>query len=264
MSTTPALPLFGDAYMADTRHLTLQEHGAYLLMLIIAWQSPECRLPDDDKRIAQMLGITLTRWEKIKPVVSPFWKIGGGFWTQQRLKKERSFVEKRRRDSKSAARKRWSQLTENNKDDTCDGISDRICESDATAYAPPPLVVRDINNPPSVNAARENEKKRDDPLAGLPAAPAKASPNPMLIRVMEAASFTAPPADGGMLRSWIDDGISLEAVILPTVREVAARQLAKGDPVRRLKFFDDAVREEHASQARYHERIGRIAAGQPV
>jgi uncharacterized protein YdaU (DUF1376 family) len=63
------MPYFGDAYMADTRHLTLEEHGAYHLLLLIAWRSPNCALPDDDKRIAQMLGITAKKWAALKPTV---------------------------------------------------------------------------------------------------------------------------------------------------------------------------------------------------
>jgi hypothetical protein len=44
----PALPLFTDAYLGDTTHLSTFEHGAYLLLLIVSWRTPGCCVADDD------------------------------------------------------------------------------------------------------------------------------------------------------------------------------------------------------------------------
>ena len=41
MADFPALPFFTDAYLGDTQHLTLEEHGAYQKLLYIAWRSPK-------------------------------------------------------------------------------------------------------------------------------------------------------------------------------------------------------------------------------
>ena len=53
MAEFPALPLFTDALLGDTTHLDATEFGAYLLMLIVAWRSPDCALPDDDRYLAR-------------------------------------------------------------------------------------------------------------------------------------------------------------------------------------------------------------------
>jgi uncharacterized protein YdaU (DUF1376 family) len=98
-----ALPYFGDAYMADTRHLTLEEHGAYHLLLLIAWRSPNCALPDDDKRIAQMLGITAKKWASLKPTIMAFWTPTKNGWEQKRLTKERRWVDEKSRKNSIAA-----------------------------------------------------------------------------------------------------------------------------------------------------------------
>jgi hypothetical protein len=40
----PALPLFTDAILADTAHLSHEEFGAYMRILILMWRTPECRI----------------------------------------------------------------------------------------------------------------------------------------------------------------------------------------------------------------------------
>lgn len=92
-SAAPAIPLFGDAYLADTFHLTLEEHGAYLKLLMIAWRMEGCALPNDDTRLAQMLGVSKAKWAKLKPVVLAFWTLTETGWTHsgratQSLKRE--------------------------------------------------------------------------------------------------------------------------------------------------------------------------------
>jgi uncharacterized protein YdaU (DUF1376 family) len=134
VKAAPAMPLFGDAYMADTRHLSLEEHGAYLSLLMIAWRTEGCRLPADDKRLAQMLGITVKRWLKMKPDVMAFWTLTDDGWEQKRLLKERRFVAKKSEQNADAANQRWNAkcLRNNNPDDA--NASSMQCERNA----PPP------------------------------------------------------------------------------------------------------------------------------
>ncbi|HEX2528490.1 MAG TPA: DUF1376 domain-containing protein [Geminicoccus sp.] len=92
MADFPAMPFYTDAYLADTTHLTTEEHGAYLLLLFAAWRSPGCSLRDDDAFLARVAKVSLDRWlKRIKPVMLPFWRIHDGAWTQ---KKQQSVREK--------------------------------------------------------------------------------------------------------------------------------------------------------------------------
>lgn len=95
MSTFPHLPLFTDAFIADTGHLSAQETGAYLMLLMMAWRLPECRLPDSDDKLARWARVDRRTWLRIKPTVMEFWTLTEGFWVQKRLSKERDVVSKR-------------------------------------------------------------------------------------------------------------------------------------------------------------------------
>jgi uncharacterized protein YdaU (DUF1376 family) len=91
------MPLWTDAYIGDTQHLTNEEHGVYLRLLMFAWRSPDCSLPNDDKRLAIMVGVTGGKWAKLKPIVMAFWTLDGNVWRQKKLTKERAYAEKTRK-----------------------------------------------------------------------------------------------------------------------------------------------------------------------
>jgi uncharacterized protein YdaU (DUF1376 family) len=95
MSSFPHLPLFTDAFIADTGHLTAQETGAYLMLLMVAWRTTDCRLPDNDDKLARWARVDRRTWLRIKPTVMEFWTLADGAWTQKRLSKEREIVSKR-------------------------------------------------------------------------------------------------------------------------------------------------------------------------
>lgn len=96
MSQFPVLPIFTDAFLADTGHLNAQETGAYFLLIMIAWRSPDCRLPDDDAKLARWARLDMRTWRRLKnAIMGEFWTLNDGFWTQKRLSKEREIVSKR-------------------------------------------------------------------------------------------------------------------------------------------------------------------------
>jgi len=104
MSQYPALPLFVREYRMDTLHLTTEQHGAYLLLIMQAWSSPQCRLPDCNEKLAAWAGLSLARWGDIRPVLEPFFAIRGGWWTQKRLSKEWHFIHEQQKKRRERAR----------------------------------------------------------------------------------------------------------------------------------------------------------------
>jgi|GEM_PF-3452217 len=89
MSQAPSMPMYWDAYLADTTHLTTEEHGAYLLLLAAMWRR-NGSVPDDDKDNARILGLTPAKWRKIKArltaTISGFSVVDGEI-TQEKLRK---------------------------------------------------------------------------------------------------------------------------------------------------------------------------------
>lgn len=113
MAEFPAMPLWTDAYLSDTKHLTCIEHGAYLLLLIVAWRAKSHTLPNDDKLLARYCGLSVKQWCRIRPHLEPFFKVEGGFWISERLLREINIVRRltlqRSNAGKANALKRWKR-----------------------------------------------------------------------------------------------------------------------------------------------------------
>jgi uncharacterized protein YdaU (DUF1376 family) len=123
MADFPALPLWTDAFLADTGHLTPAENSAYLLLLMAAWRTPDCSLPNDDKQLGR-----ITRdprnWPRVRPAVMAFWTLGeDGRWRQKRLTQERAYVQSRSKKQADNARTRWSREQDSSSPGEADSAS---------------------------------------------------------------------------------------------------------------------------------------------
>lgn len=105
MAEFPALPLFTDAYLGDTIHLTTLQHGAYLLMLITAWRTSDCSLPNDDEFLARITRMDRRTWNQNKERILSFWRLNeNNKFEQGRLKDERNYVDQQRNKNVEAGR----------------------------------------------------------------------------------------------------------------------------------------------------------------
>lgn len=111
MADFPAMPLWTDAYLADTRHLSAAEHGAYLLLMMEAWRRPSGSLPDDDALLSRLACMSHNEWGAARENVLAFWVLDlkSKTWKQKRLSKERKYLEERRAKNRGAAAKRWNK-----------------------------------------------------------------------------------------------------------------------------------------------------------
>lgn len=109
MSKPSHIPLFPDAYLRDNYRLTLEQHGLFLMLLMEAWNSEDCSLPDNEKTLAQIAGLTPAKFRKIAGPVLERWTRENGRIYQKRLLKEWNYVREKSGKRKAAAETRWNQ-----------------------------------------------------------------------------------------------------------------------------------------------------------
>lgn len=68
----PWMPLHISDYLADTMHLTAEQHGCYLLLLMHHWRIGP--LPNDEAYLAKAVGLNRRRFRKISPYLQAFFE----------------------------------------------------------------------------------------------------------------------------------------------------------------------------------------------
>lgn len=158
MAEFPAMPLWTDAYLGDTTHLTTTEHGAYLLLLIAMWRAPAKSLPADDKMLARYARCTAGQWARMRPVIMAFFREEGGRVTQGRLTDEAVAVKQKSRKQSDRAKARW--LKTNKTHDAAAMPSE--CRNDASLT----LTLTPVTDTPS--GASVTPRKRAAPKTRIP------------------------------------------------------------------------------------------------
>lgn len=82
MASLPYMQLYVAEYLADTMHLTTEEHGAYLLLLFSYWQTGKPLRAD---RLASITKISNERWTNVERTLKEFFHVSGGVWIHKRV-----------------------------------------------------------------------------------------------------------------------------------------------------------------------------------
>lgn len=109
MAALPYMQLYVADYLADTMHLTVEEHGAYLLLIMNYWQTGK---PIKQKRIQAITRINNERLTDVTETLQEFFNVDdSGVWHHSRieadLKKVKSKSIKASEAGKKSALKRW-------------------------------------------------------------------------------------------------------------------------------------------------------------
>jgi uncharacterized protein YdaU (DUF1376 family) len=94
----PYMPFFVGDYLKETRHLTTEEHGAYLLLIMQYWVKGG--LPDDDSQLARIVNLSLPKWKKLRDVIQAFFYDG---WHHEQIDDELVNAAARRDKARKAA-----------------------------------------------------------------------------------------------------------------------------------------------------------------
>ena len=149
MAKFPAFPLWTDAYLGDTSHLTVLEHGVYLMLLIHLWRAPKQRVPNDDIWLARRLRMTPEEVASVlRPLLEEFCQSDGNWITQKRLSTEFSYLNKRRRAQSVRAKSRWDNDKNNSAASTRHRSGNAASGNALSTPTPTPLDKEEESPPP--------------------------------------------------------------------------------------------------------------------
>lgn len=103
------MPLYVADYLADTAHLTCEESGAYLALIMHYWRTGA--LPNDDERLARIVKLTTDKWQCVRIEVAALFGPG---WSHKRIDEELKKASEKSDKARSSANNRWKDKQKTN------------------------------------------------------------------------------------------------------------------------------------------------------
>ncbi|KAE9684226.1 DUF1376 domain-containing protein [Escherichia coli] len=172
MAALPYMQLYIADYLADTMHLSAEEHGAYLLLMFNYWQTGK---PIPKNRLAKIARLTNERWADVEPSLREFFCDNGEEWVHLRIEEDLASV-REKLTKKSAAGKASVQARRSRKEADVQTKQERnltgvqtdvevVFEYDANTKATNKDTDKDLKTDPPLNPPRGNRGvKKFDPL----------------------------------------------------------------------------------------------------
>jgi uncharacterized protein YdaU (DUF1376 family) len=135
MSQAPYMPVFTDALLGDTLHLSAEEFGAYCLILFATWSNGGQALADDDVLLARVCRVSGQKWVSLRKKIVGFFDTKDGVWRQKRLEKEWNYVQQRSETNRKNGRNGGLATAAAGRKSASDRCSDRVSEK----LAPKPI-----------------------------------------------------------------------------------------------------------------------------
>lgn len=172
MAALPYMQLYIADYLADTMHLSAEEHGAYLLLMFNYWQTGK---PIPKNRLAKIARLTNERWADVEPSLQEFFCDNGEEWVHLRIEEDLASV-REKLTKKSAAGKASVQARRSRKEADVRTKQERnltgvqtdvevVFEHDVNTKATNKDTDKDLKTDPPLNPPRGNRGvKKFDPL----------------------------------------------------------------------------------------------------
>jgi len=118
MSDLPFLPLWISKYNNGTKHLNLEEDGAYMRLLRLCWETPGGTMPADDTWVRRHMRVSQDDFDRVvKPILQEFFKVLRGRYENEKLSEVYGEVfaktKRRKTAAKTGASARWQKDKEN-------------------------------------------------------------------------------------------------------------------------------------------------------
>jgi uncharacterized protein YdaU (DUF1376 family) len=88
-------------YLADTMHLSAEEHGAYLLLMFNYWQTGK---PIPKNRLAKIARVEPSRWASVEDSLKDFFVDNGNEWVHPRIERDLAAILEAREQCKKAGK----------------------------------------------------------------------------------------------------------------------------------------------------------------
>ncbi|ELW3465927.1 DUF1376 domain-containing protein [Escherichia coli] len=172
MAALPYMQLYIADYLADTMHLSAEEHGAYLLLMFNYWQTGK---PIPKNRLAKIARLTNERWADVEPSLQEFFCDNGEEWVHLRIEEDLASV-REKLTKKSAAGKASVQARRSRKEADVQTKQERnltgvqtdvevVFKHDVNTKATNKDTDKDLKTDPPLNPPRGNRGvKKFDPL----------------------------------------------------------------------------------------------------
>lgn len=72
-------------FLSGTMHMDATEKGAYIMLLLSHYQIGDDGLPNDDKKLSRIAGVSMKTWARIKPTMREKFCVEGNFWKHSRV-----------------------------------------------------------------------------------------------------------------------------------------------------------------------------------
>ena len=163
MAALPYMQLYIADYLADTMHLSAEEHGAYLLLMFNYWQTGK---PIPKNRLAKIARLTNERWADVEPSLQEFFCDNGEEWVHLRIEEDLASV-REKLTKKSAAGKASVQARRSRKEADVQTKQERnltgvqtdvevVFEHDVNTKATNKDTDKDLKTDPPLNPPRGN------------------------------------------------------------------------------------------------------------
>jgi uncharacterized protein YdaU (DUF1376 family) len=104
MSERPFMQLYVSDFVGDTMHLSTEQIGAYMLLLMAMWNAGG-KLPADDQKLARVVRMSVKKWKAISADLMSFFDEDGESICHHRLTKELQKSESKSQSRASAGAK---------------------------------------------------------------------------------------------------------------------------------------------------------------